>query len=394
MILSAIFYCSLPIIIFLADILGTKFIKNEKVRKYVLITFYILFITFIVGCRAGYVGNDTPGYKAFYETRVPQTIGEVFTKSDSHGFEKGYVLLMFIFSKMHTPFLVFNIFVSLAFTIPMVLLTFRLSKVPSLSIVVYICFGLFTFNMSAIRQSIAIGLCLLGVYLLVLLSKKKWYWQVLTVIPVVIAYFFHKSAPMFLVFYVFIFISFNKKISAAYLLLVTILLVLFIPSFETIASSSFMKNGLSYSFAPPIESFKTGGTVFMLLAFMVIYIVSNTFNVEKLDLSLSGNKFFNKLNYFGVSHQEVEYEDKYAVALLLIFLFSYVLDLSFHLFARVGLYGATGFAILLPNVLLKFSKVKRLNPVIYLGVTALAILYFVFTTLRSNYLTLMPYGVF
>ena len=391
MIWSTVFYCSLPFIILLADLLATRFIKNERARKYILIGFYCTLLICIIGLRSTSVGIDTRAYRHHYETYTSGTFEEFRAYTD---FEYGYALWMYYAAKIGLPFLVFNFIQTIPMIIPMVFLTFRLSKVPSLSLVAYICFGLFTFNMSTTRQSIAAGLCMLAVYFMVLLSKKKWGFQIFPIVLIGIAFFFHRATIMFLAFYPFLFWSFKKKISIFYLLMMVALVILVVPSFETIFAMYYMKNGLSYSFSPPIEYYFLGGTVILLLVFMIIYTIANTCKVDKFDLSFSRNRFFRGLDkVFKVSYFENDYHDRYAIALLLVFLFSYALDLSFHLFARVGMFGAMGFCILLPNLITKYSKTRRFNFVIYIAVTVLCIFYFWFTTLRVNYLELVPYGV-
>ena len=81
-----------------------------------------------------------------------------------------------------------------------------------------------------------------------------------------------------------------------------------------------------------------------------------------------------------------------------LFLFQLLFNLSdsyIKLASRLGLFGGIGFCILLPNFLSKALDPEIKKPFLWqFVVVVLSCLYFYFTTLRMNYLELMPYGVF
>ena len=81
-----------------------------------------------------------------------------------------------------------------------------------------------------------------------------------------------------------------------------------------------------------------------------------------------------------------------------LFLFQVCFNLAdsyLKLASRLALYGGIGFCIILPNFIFKSLEENNKKCLFWQSaIVVLSCLYFYITTLRMNYLNLMPYGVF
>ena len=69
-------------------------------------------------------------------------------------------------------------------------------------------------------------------------------------------------------------------------------------------------------------------------------------------------------------------------------------DMHLKLASRLALFGGVGFCVILPNWLFRLLKGRnRKNFIWQVSLVILSCLYFYMTTLRMNYLNLMPYGI-
>ena len=108
--------------------------------------------------RKSTVGIDTASYETMYEMSgyFPW---DNFSFSN---FEYGYILLMKVFAKLGFSFQLFLAVIYAYIFLPLYFFIKKYSKDVTLSLLIYICYQFFVFNLSGIRQSLATGICLLA----------------------------------------------------------------------------------------------------------------------------------------------------------------------------------------------------------------------------------------
>ncbi len=143
------------------------------------------------GLRADTVGNDTQEY-----IRIFEIIGNGNYDYDDSRYEKGYLILNQIlnFVSHNTSFLFFVCGGFIYYSIGRFII--RYSTMPALSVLLFLTYGFFSFSMTAIRQSIAIGILLFSFDYIINRKLVKF------LLLVVCASFFHITSVLFSLAYV------------------------------------------------------------------------------------------------------------------------------------------------------------------------------------------------
>ncbi len=169
-----------------------------------------IFIVFVMGLRWRYTGTtDTDMYCRLIEVLSVSNISFLdyirsrLTEATLLSSEVGFYAFAWIVAKVfYYP--QYLILLSAVITTACVLRFIRLySKDYEISLTMYICLGLFTFNMNGMRQALAMAICLIAYDFIV---KKRTVPFVLTVL---VAMSFHKTAIIFLPFYLIAYVKYN-----------------------------------------------------------------------------------------------------------------------------------------------------------------------------------------
>lgn len=147
------------------------------------------------------VGRDIAGYELAYQ----MTADVPFNDFNYVYFEKGYILLMKICLALNFSFQGFLVVVYTIILVPLYLYIRAFSTDKFLSVLIYVCYMFFEFNMTGIRQAIATSIVLIG-YMLYIKSQK--YKRLLLFVFITIAVLFHNGA---FVCYVFLVTSYIKS---------------------------------------------------------------------------------------------------------------------------------------------------------------------------------------
>ena len=198
--------------------LASRLWPVERSRDdFVLITFGIaLFLVYVL--RDFSVGRDSPHYLEVYETVGNQ---ELFDASWIW-MEWGYVLLMKVSSLLGLPFRAFLMVIYALVEIPLLLFIKRYSHDITLSLIVFMCFQFFVFSMSALRQTLAMSLCLMG-YMAAQNNGVRSF--LLYLMWVLLATLIHRSAIVFLPVYILMRWKLNFKMVITYVIVVMIALL-------------------------------------------------------------------------------------------------------------------------------------------------------------------------
>ena len=134
------------------------------------------------------VGMDILGYRRQY--RIAAAV--LWRDFDYVYFEKGYVLLMKIFAKSGLPFRCFTLFIYSILCLGYYRFLKRFSENVTLSLLMLICYQFLVFHTSGLRQSLAMGICLLA-----FLQLEEGHW-VRGLGMALLAAAFHRGALAFL----------------------------------------------------------------------------------------------------------------------------------------------------------------------------------------------------
>lgn len=170
---------------------GNNSRESEYGEKWLKAIF--LYIYLLCALRSSSVGRDVPGYEAVY------TLTQSLSWSTwQYAFnELGYIFLMKICVLLGLSFQWFMAIVYAIIIYPVYLFIKRYSDNYGLSSLIFVCFQFLNFDLSGIRQALAMSLVLIG-YIILIESKK--FPLLKFVILIVIATLFHKGAYICYVF--------------------------------------------------------------------------------------------------------------------------------------------------------------------------------------------------
>ena len=253
--------------------------KNKRNKKNFLIWCGII-ITMFLGLRHYAVGTtDTEVYCMLY--RRAANYGSLTNFLNKHGvLNVPFILsesLFYIYVWISSRFISnpqFLIFSSTAFvTFSVMRFIYKHSENALISITMYICLGLMTFNLNGMRQAIAMAICLFAYGY----AKDKQF--IPFALIVLIAVLVHKTAIFFGVVYFISFLKFDFK-SFMIFAIAVILFILFadnlIATFDSIADKNYSDG----------EVFEAGGYVTVL-----IYALTILFTLVVAGKSLSSKDF-------------------------------------------------------------------------------------------------------
>ena len=412
MIFGIIFYISIPLIILLFDYVsrivvnlafskkivsyinvGKRQISKEQLHKAINFVFCLIFLTCVCAFRSVTVGNDTKAYFDFYNETKTYSLAKALRGNANY--ETGYVLYNFIFASMKVPYYLFAFITYLFIFTAVIWCCFRLSKYPTISICLYVCFTFFVLNLSTLRQSLAFGLCLYSL-LIFYLTKKHYILKFLALIPMCFAISIHISSAAFLIIYCLYFIKIKTKFGFLAYFVSIATFVVFFPAISSVLIQEITDPSRVYSFYPPsTANTNISGTLILTAVVAVGFISCKVFS-PNIDLSLKKTKANNNnkfINFFTPIYNEKDVDDQLAFAMIVFQILFIILDNTVFLLSRVATYGSLGFCILLPNWINSTSKNKP-NNILLIAIIILAILYFIYAVLRINYLNILPYGVF
>lgn len=260
-----VYYWFYSIVTFVAILIYARKKDIEKQHKKVCIVgFFLLFL--LLAVRHPYMGVDlgwgySIGYLKSFEIISEYSFGEIFRLDHYLNYEKGYIIfnkIVSLFSKDQQVFMALCAFVSI---LPIVIYTYKRSKMPLFSLFVFMGLPVFLIFFSGLRQAIAIGITVVSMFFV---ERKKPLPFVLTVI---LATTFHKSAMVFLIAYPMYHVKFSN--------IGKILLLALVPVVFIFRKSLFIM--LSKFFRENFQIDNTGAFL-LFLVFVLIYIFLVVFN--------------------------------------------------------------------------------------------------------------------
>ena len=349
-------------------------------------------MTCICGLRSISVGSDTESYYLFYKECVELDPSALLSRN-SH-YEKGFTIYNLIFAKLRISFFIYNLITSAFIIVPIVAFCFKYSNYPILSVCLYACFGCFTLNMSGIRQSLSCGICIISLLISDLFKSK--FLKFLPALLIIPASLIHTSAIFFVFVYLLSFVRIRKRKTLFFFLIALLAYILLIPSAVSFGYYRFTDLYSSYSFDPPSGIITFSGTTLLSTVFLIVLVAFESFGYP-MENSLS-NRTLSRLRTPDLFSTQNESNNVvifgYPFALFLFQALFNLADMHLKLASRLALFGGVGFCVILPNWLFRLLKGRnRKNFIWQVSLVILSCLYFYMTTLRMNYLNLMPYGI-
>lgn len=341
--------------------------RANRKKPYLAIAFGIIFLMCVL--RDSSVGRDIPGYERLYEVAKSTTL---FDFSFVY-YEPGYILLMQICNLLGLSFQWFLVVTYSIILIPIFLLIKRYSDQPILSVLTYVCYMFFEFQLTGLRQAISMSILLVA--FMILVEDKRFAFLKATVVTI-LAYQFHRGAAIFLPFLVVTRVK-NKML---YRICVTVLipflvllrnpLVNFIG--ETMNSKIYATMGLNL-----------GLNFFFTIALQVFFTLSfGVFQDKQRERYLYGQEVapYQTYNLF-----------HYGVEMMLIgVVFNFIFGLNTA--ARSYMNMCQIMIVLIPNSISVWEqhnrKIMRTVFIMFL------LLFFVYNTLIPNNFDIIPYSFF
>ncbi|MBQ7340050.1 MAG: EpsG family protein [Clostridia bacterium] len=236
---------------------------NNAKRKKIFLILCGIAIAFVMGFRSRYTGTrDTEMYGITFDSLKWSNVGLIEYLRQSMGTnvvfsELGFSAYIWVIAKVFPSYrylLIFTAIMNISLTMRFI---YKYSKNALLSVIMFVCLGLFTFNMNGLRQCIAMSICLLAYDFI---EKKKF---IPFLLVVILAMSFHKSAIFFALTYFIIFM----KPKWNYTMFFVGLLVLFVLFADNLTIIYDALTSEDYSGA---ESFDSGGVVTILIYTSVI----------------------------------------------------------------------------------------------------------------------------
>lgn len=197
-------YFELLAVIFAVMVVSKLFIKNDKGQKIFCLILSAIAVYLVLALKAPTVGRDIEGYKRMYEAFKTAS----WSNYDLYWTEPGYEYLEMLFT--HTFKIDFQGFMASIYGFSILcysIFFYKYSEDVTLSWIIYICFGFFTFDISGIRNMLSIAIVLVAV---IFAEKKKIWWNLIFFALVVLAAQIHRSAYYCILLYFLIRFSFEK----------------------------------------------------------------------------------------------------------------------------------------------------------------------------------------
>lgn len=341
-----------------------------------------LFCTVLAGCllflvsalRRGDVGTDTPAYVTLYE-QIFDRWNELFSaKHLWSGFELGFVLYVAAIRSIFGPNPQFLIVISSFISVfAICFLFYKNSRSPCLALAIYVLLMCWFEEMNIMRASLAYSIVFLGFEYL----KKKEF--LVFSVFVLIAFFFHRVALIFLLLIPLTQIKNNPKNLLIFSILGVLssicarplffVVVKFIPAYSKYLDSFSGTNffGAIFQFAVPLS---------IIVAFLFV---------------------FRKALMAKPSHK-ICVEPNLSLQFKIVFL--YTILCSYIMSATILLRLASPFSYFLPLFLVNFYDFSKLNckkiytPLLWISILFLFLYFFIVQIYRPEWATCVPYAFF
>ena len=375
-------YLAFLSVVCVSPILMRSVIKDTKKADIYALRISVLALFLLFALRAPSVGRDIAGYKEMYENIA------VNTRYDTNTYwtETGYEMLEIFFGRtLKADWQVFLAFCNGFSILSYYFFIKRHSEDPVFSVLVYVFMGYMIFDLSAVRNMLAIAICLF----VVPLFDKKGFWPavVATLAIITVATQIHSSAYIFFLFYFLYKIPINN---------ITIFLFITLPIFLFALRNQIINFAIS-TFKKSVEDNGAylGGNallyvlilLFTVFVFLIYVWQENGSIKERTQIAKKESKAEISINMFGKMENSIlmPFRMVYVGVVFTIFTGS-------NTFVRMAQYGLIFTILLLPNIISKLVAKSRF--IVKISAIILLAAYFYLFKVRTNDLDFLPYAFY
>ena len=245
--------------------MGSKEIglQRDNYKPYLVITGIV--VTLVMGLRHQYSGADTIAYIYKHENLATMSsfrpyYEEHFSDLDFMFSETGFYFVSWLFGRVFSDGHIWILATSTFITYSTCRFIYKNSGDAPLAMSIYILLGLFTFNMSGLRQALAMSICLWAY------EHAKRHRFIPFVLTVLVAMQFHKTAICYVPMY---FLPWLKR-GTANLLIYFVLLIICLISVDKLITTYNAFSGEEYALQAEVDG---GGLSVILIYFACIAMV-------------------------------------------------------------------------------------------------------------------------
>ncbi|HEM2748843.1 TPA: EpsG family protein [Streptococcus suis] len=346
---------------------GDSVRKNRLFLNFVFVALFLLY-----SLRASSVGRDLPGYERAYGFANV----DLFTGLRFGNFEKGYLFLMWICNKLNLSFQWFLTICNVIILIPIYRYIRKYSQNAFLSVILYICYIYFEFNLTGIRQAIATSIVLIAIMVLNEFNRRRVGLLIYCLI-VLLASLFHTGALVALFYVPFHFMRKFKNYALSMILMAVTILVARGYIME------FIKNFFKQDSMNASAGLYIGLNLLFLIGLAVLFIIGGKNreikenNIVEENISVANN---------GDSMQIIM-EKMFYLSIVVLFLFGSDTAVRSYLILNQVI------IVLLPNSL-QYIFDKKSQRIVAVFFAVFFLIFFFINTLIPNNFDIVPYKFF
>lgn len=336
-------YYSLYALIFVIAIIAYLLYDNNKVnrKKFICFTSF-LFLFLLLALRHQSMGIDmnyreATGYLGSFDIINSMSWKQVLRLDTYLNYEKGYIIFNKFVGSVYNNRNFFMGVCAFINILPIAIYVYYKSKLPVMSVIIFLALPTFLMYFSGLRQGIAISLTLCSLYFIE--NKKKLFFA----LTVFLASLFHYSALIFIIAYPMYYMKLTNVKRVFLPITVFAVYLLKYPLFNILGK--FFKDDAA------ANEMATGGTLFFIFLLMYIFMLFFYRKSEKKE-----NDHINgAINLFYVACICQSFSSIYDTAM------------------RVGYYFMIYLIIALPNTIAKFEKKEK--TIIYMIIVVLFMMF-------------------
>ena len=242
-------------------------LQEKRLKKWmVLLSVLPMFLLFVL--RYKRIGVDTIGYVRFFEEVKDIPLLKLLNDADMR-LERGYRIYVKLISLITDSYTVYFLFNGIIIFGSLYHFTRKYAKNPFVFFFLFVALGTYGFVETGLRQSLAMSVCLWSVDFV---KNKK---PIRFILTVILAYFFHKSALIFLMIYPLSLIKRYDWMILIYFMLAGV----FVVGFS--AFQGFFNELLGYNYN--VESTGNGEIFMLLILILTAYSLYVTYDNKEED---------------------------------------------------------------------------------------------------------------
>lgn len=320
--------------------------------------FCLLVLISLSSLRGATIGNDTHSYIYMFKN---------LSADDHSRFEIGYVWLTDTIKKFTDNYQFLFVVVSIIIYFSFGKFIVKYSKMPWLSLYLFFTYGFFTFTFTALRQGIAMAICL---YAFEAILKGK---NIRAILLILGATLFHSTAIVFSLAFLCKFLKPSGKVFSYGYITAIILLVVFTAVLNYVFQMLPMYE--HYTQGTYIGETGVAGFLYATLSSMILL-----FSYSKLVVQAKNCSVIPKV-------------DSYGLIMVLFVVILYIVSIKANIFDRMAIYFNVLSLIVLPNAISQLKGLTR-----QITIASVIVVFYIYSamiiTYRPEWVSIYPYSFY